>query len=216
LDSDALQLKDFALQVGDAIAKLVSLQSDLLRAYNQSDGVQAALLGFFCQPVPASLRQLVEPWQTVSRRVQIGFEPTAEVQLTVEPKPDHSLSPEACLNTVTITYSGQSQYLCLAAWCTWADVEAAQRYQLGVYGVPNRTVSCRAALRLPEKGGTDRDVELSLFTLRPEERACNPSGPVLLPGDMEVDRERYPMLVIRFDTRLDLEIRLDYISVYFA
>ena len=93
LPDHASQLRDFVLQVGDAIAKLVSLQADLLRALNQSDGVQAALLGFFSQPVPAHLGQAVEPWQDWSPRVKVGFEQGADVRITVEPKVDHSLSP---------------------------------------------------------------------------------------------------------------------------
>ena len=216
LASGTLQLKDFASRVADVIAKLVSLQSDMLRALSESDGVQAALVGFFTQPLPARLRQPVEPWQTLSHRVQLGFDPGADVQLTVEPKLDHSLSPESCLNTVTIEFRGESQYLCLGAWCSWADVAATQRYQLGLYGVPDRPVSCNLVLRLPKKGGGEVDVQLSSFDLRPEERACNPSGPVLLPDDMEIDRDQNPLLLIFFDTRHDLELRLDYISVYFA
>ena len=93
---------------------------------------------------------------------------------------------------------------------------AAQRYQLGIYGVPNRPVPCRAVLRMPANDGGNRDIELGSFTLRPGERACNRSGPVALPEDLEVDRERYPLLMIFFDPQVDLELRLDYISAYFA
>ena len=210
------QLKDLAHRVGGAIAQLAALQSDLLRALDDADGVQANLHGLFCLPVPSRQRQALEPWQTVSHRVQIGFEPGAEVGLAAEPKLDHSLSPESCLGSVTIDYRGQSQYLCLAAWCSWNDIAAAERFQLGVYGVPSRPVSCRVVLRLPEAGGRERDVELSAFTLDPAERANAPSGAVELPQDVDLDRERFPLLVIHFDTRRELEIRLDYLSLYFA
>jgi hypothetical protein len=213
LTSDTAHLKELAVHVGDVLAKLLAVQSDLFQALNQSDGAQAALLGFFCQPVPVRLDQALKPWQQVSTRVQVGFEESADVHMMVQPKVDHSISPR--LNPVTIRYRGQSQYLCIAAWCGWTDVEAVQGYQLGVYGVPDRTVSCRAVLRLPKKGGGEGDVQFSSFDLRPRERAWHRSGALHLPDDMEVDRERHPLLLLIFDTRGDLEIRLDYISVYF-
>lgn len=209
-------LKEFALRAGEIVGRMISLQSDLLSALGLAEGVQARLTGFFCQPIPARLRQSVEAYAPLSPGVHFGFQKGADVQLTVEPKMDHSLSPENCLNTVTIRYTGASQFLALEAYCSWSDLSGAQRYQLGVYALPDRNVSCQAMLRLPKKGGDAVDYQFSSFDLRPEERACNPSGPVVLPEDFEVDRERDPQLLIFFDTQHDLELRLDYISIYFA
>src|SRR4051794_41961673 len=103
---DNAQLKEIALNLGDAIAKLLSLQADLLRTIGDADGVQAALIELFSQPAPLSVSQSAEPWQKVAPRVLLGFEPGAKVAWTVEPKLYHSLSPASCLNTLTIGYGG--------------------------------------------------------------------------------------------------------------
>jgi hypothetical protein len=214
--NEAVLLKALASRVGELVGRVVSLQSELLDALGLADGVQARLTGFFCQPIPVRLRQEVEPYKQLAPGVHIGFEKGADVHLTVEPKIDHSVSPEACLNTVRLSYSGASQFFTLEAFGSWSDLSGMQRYQLGVYAMPDRTVSCRAVLRLPRKGGDFVDQQFSAFELRPDERACNPSGPLLLPEDLEVDRDRKPQLLIFFDTRHDLEVRLDYINLYFA
>jgi len=179
-------------------------------------GGSGELTGFFCQPIPARLRQSVEAYAPLSPGVHFGFQKGADVQLTVEPKMDHSLSPENCLNRLRSDTREPASFWPLRPYCSWSDLSGAQRYQLGVYALPDRNVSCQAMLRLPKKGGDAVDYQFSSFDLRPEERACNPSGPVVLPEDFEVDRERDPQLLIFFDTQHDLELRLDYISIYFA
>lgn len=209
-------LKELALRVGEVVGRMVSLQADLLSALDLAEGVQARLTGFFCQPMAGRLREPVERYRPLSPGVHLGFETSAEVRLTVEPKTDHTLSPETCLNTLRLSYSGASRFLSLEAYGSWADFSGAQRYQLGVYAVPDRRVSCRAVLRLPKKGGGFVDQQFSSFELHPNERARNPSGPLLLPEELEMDRERKPQLLIFFDTQSDLELRLDYINLYFA
>jgi hypothetical protein len=212
---DRANLRDCASRIARVIGELASLQSELMRAANEAEGVQARLIGFFSQPITARVPQPVRPYTPLSTGVHLGFEEGANVQLSVEPKLDHSLSPEACLNTVTLRYGGGSRYLSLEAYCSWLDFAGAQRYQLGIYAEPDRVVSCQAVLRLPQKGG-EFDVPLSTFDLRPDDRACNPSGSLRLPDDREIDRERYPLLLLLFDTERDLQIRLDYINIYFA
>jgi hypothetical protein len=216
LTEHASILKELALRVGEVVARMVSLQSDLLSALGLAEGVQARLTGFFCQPTAGRLRQPVERYRPLSPGVHIGFDKSADVQLTVEPKLDHSLSPESCLNTITLSYTGTSRFLSLEVYCSWADFSGAQRYQLGVYGVADRPVSCRAVLRLPKKDGGFVDQQFSSFELRPNERTRNSSGPLLLPEELELDRERKPQVLFLFDPSNDLEIRLDYINLYFA
>ena len=40
--------------------------------------------------------------------------------------------------------------------------------------------------------------------------------PGVAPEDLEIDRDRRPLLLLFFDTERDLQIRLDYINIYFA
>jgi hypothetical protein len=213
---DAAARGVMALRVGEVAGRAVSLQSRLLSALGLAEGVQARLTGFFCQPILACLRQPVEAYRTLSPGVHIGFQGGAEVQLTVEPKIDHSLSPESCLNTVRLSSRGASPFLTLEAYCSWAEISGVQRYQLGVYAVPDRTVACRAVLRVPKKDGGFVDHQFSTFELHPDDRARNPSGPLLLPEDLEMVRDRNPQLLLFFDTANDLDLRLDYINLYFA
>jgi hypothetical protein len=187
-----------------------------MRTVNETEGVQAKLIGLFSQPITGRLNQTVGHWQQLSPGVQLGFDSGADVKLTIAPKLDHWRSPERCLNSITITYTGGSRYMCLGAWCSWLDLYGMQRYQLGVYAEPDRVVSCQAIVRLPQKGGGEFDVLLNNFDLRPDDRACNPSGPLRLPDDPEIDRERSPLFLLFFDTARDLQIRLDYINIYFA
>ena len=58
---DNAQLKEIALNLGDAIAKLLSLQADLLRTIGDADGVQAALIELFSQPAPLSVASRRNP-----------------------------------------------------------------------------------------------------------------------------------------------------------
>ena len=209
--------KQFALRVGNVLVELLSLQSDLLKVLaDDAEGIQARLSGFFSQLVPARLRQPVTAYTPLSPGVHLGFEAGATAQLTVEPKADFSLSPESCLNTVTVSYSGTSRWYTIEAYCLWSDFAAAQRYQLGVYAVPNRLAACQVILRLPEKDGSFIDHQFCVFELRPHERACNPSGAFALPDIGNVNREQPPQLILLFDTTSDLEIRFDYLSLYFA
>lgn len=209
-------LKEVALNLGDAIAKLLSLQADLFRVLGDADGIQATLVELFSEPVPLSVSLSPEPWQKVASRVQLGFEHGAKVTWMVAPKLYHSLSPDSCLNTLTIGYGGGSPYICLAAWASWADFETAERYQLGFYALPDRPLSCQAVLRLPQEGGGDRDAQFCSFDLRPGERAHNATGPLSLPDDLQFDRQRPPMLLLLFDSQAPFEMQIDYVSLYFA
>jgi hypothetical protein len=213
---DHSSLRNLAFRIGRMVGELASLQLELMRAVNDTEGVQAKLIEFFSQPITGRANQTVTPWQQLSPGVQLGFDSGADVKLAIAPKLDHSRSPERCLNSVTVTYTGGSRYLCLGAWCSWLDLHGTQRFQLGIYGEPDRVVSGQAILRLPQQGGGEFDALLSSFDLRPDDRACNPSGSLRLPADREIDRERYPLLLLFFDTERDLQIRLDYINIYFA
>ena len=216
MTNDPVLLKKLASRAGELVGQMVSLQSDLLNAADLAEGFQARLTGFFCQPIPSRLHQVMEPYRPLSPGVHFGFEEGAQVRVTVEPKMDHSLSPEACLNTIALKFTGTSRYLTLEVYGSWADLNHAQRYQLGVYAVPDRTVSCSAALRLPKMGGGFVDQQFSTFVLRPDERACNPSGALLLPEDFDMDSESRPLLLIYFDTNHDLDVRFNYINLYFV
>ena len=103
-----------------------------------------------------------------------------------------------------------------AAWACWADFEAAERYQLGLYGGPDRQLSCRVVLRLPQEGGGDRDVQFCSFDLRPGERAHNATGALSLPDDLHLDRQRPPLLLLLFNSQAPFDMQIDYISIYFA
>lgn len=158
----------------------------------------------------------IEPYHEVRSGVRIGFESTASAKLTVAPKPDQSVSPESCLNTLHIAYAGPGSWLTIEVSLEWSELATAERYQLAIYGEPDRFMTGRADLRLPLKDGGSTDTTFSPFEMAPELKGTNRSGELKLPDIAGLDTSRKPMLLLFFDTKAKLAITLNYINLYFS
>jgi peptidoglycan/xylan/chitin deacetylase (PgdA/CDA1 family) len=205
----------FAARLDALIGEFVSLHAELLQAA-PSPTLDKVLVGLVSQPLISRTDLRIEPYQPITPGVVIGFEKSAEVHLAVEPKRDHTRSPESCLNTLTLSFKGTSQWLTLEAYFEWSEFCSAKRYQLGFYGEPNRTVRCRTALRLPQSGGTFIDHDVVQFNLTEGSRSFNGGGELMLPQLTNIDLGSKPSLLFFFDTNADLTIEFDYLTLHFA
>jgi len=213
---DKNYVRALATRLSTLIDGLVAHQTELMIAAGPAESVQRNLSALFTMPVTGTTILTVEPYREISPGVHLGFDGTAVVGLTVEPKQDHTVSPETCLNTLEIVFSGQSRWRTLEAACSWTELSFAKNYQLACYAEPDRPVVCRTILRLPLKDGTESDLAMAPFELRPGQRNTNRSGTLDLPDCTKLDASRNPRLLFFFDSDGDLKIRLDYINFYFA
>jgi len=213
---DKNYMRALATRLSALIDGLVAHQTELMIAIGPAESVQRNLSMLFTMPVTGTTIRTVEPYQEISQGMHLGFDDTATVSLTIEPKQDHAVSPETCLNTLGIVFSGQSRWLTVEAVCSWAELSSAENYQLACYAEPDRAVVCRTVLRLPLKGGTESDLTLATCELQPGQRNTNRSGALDLPDSTTLDASRNPKLLFFFDCDRDLKIRLDYINFYFA
>jgi hypothetical protein len=146
----------------------------------------------------------------------LSFAEEASVTVTIEPKNDHALSPEAYLNTVSLALAGKSEWLELRIAVDWSDLSLAEHFQLCLYAHPNRTVSCGAVLRVPRKAGDPLDLGFASFELHADDKNAVLSGDLRLPDFIDLDTARQPTLIFSFGTESDLALVLQYINVYFA
>jgi peptidoglycan/xylan/chitin deacetylase (PgdA/CDA1 family) len=206
-----------AAQLDTLVGNFVSLQSQLLSAGGQSPTLQSKLVQLFRQPVTGPVKQQLGPYEALAGGLCIGFEKEARVTVLVEPKTDHGVSPENCVNTLDFDFTGPSRWLSLECPCEWADISSTQRYQLGIYAQVSRSVSARAMLRLPAKDGNNRDEVFANFELSRERRNLNKSGELRRFEFANVNTDHRPTLLIFLETdgMPDLNLKLNYLNVYF-
>jgi len=206
-----------AAQLDTLVGDFVSLQNQLLAVGGQTPTLQSKLAQLFRQPITGRVKQNLGPYEALAGGLCVGFEKEARVTLEVEPKSDHSLSPENCVNTLEFSFTGPSRWLSLECACEWADISSAQRYQLGIYATVSRTVLGRAILRLPGKEGKNSDEVFANFELSKERRNLNKSGELRKFDFVNVNTEQRPTLLIFLETKdiPDLSLKLNYLNVYF-
>lgn len=207
-----------AAQLDALIGEFASLHSQILTGGAPAQSLQTRLVQLFRQPVTGRIVQDLTPYQTLPTGASVGFENGGLVMLTVEPKLDHSVSPESCANTLEFGVRGRTRWLSLEIPCDWADISSARRYQLGIYATVNRDVSGRAFLRLPGKDGKPIDVVFRQFDLMEGRRNINAAGELSLPDLLLVDTEKQPKFCIDMQTEGldDFSLKLNYLTIYFA
>jgi len=212
---------DYALkltaQLESLVGDFVALHSKILTAGGSNDTLQSKLVRLFRQPLTGKVRRRLNPLESIGDDVRISFEPEASVTLDVEPKQDHGASPESCLNSLIFHFTGPSRWLSFEFTGRWADLGAAQRYQLGLYATTNRDIAGRVHLRLKAKDGGLIDSFFADFALNRELRCFNSSGALNLVDLVNVDMDQPPTLIISLETpdTPDLIFRLNYLSAYF-
>jgi hypothetical protein len=205
--------KDFAARLDALVGQFVSLHMDTLRKRNRT--AEKAITALFSQPLLGAVDAPLKAYVDLVPGVQIGFEPGASAQLSVRPKQDFSRSPDYCLNTVTLRFSGTSRWFTFEVQADWAEFQNCSRFQIGLYCSTDRVAAGHIVLRLPRKGGAI-DHRLADFRLTPDGRCCHRSGALNIPSLSDADLQRRPKLIFFFDTTSDLTLDLDYLTAYFA
>lgn len=208
--------KQLAARLDALVGEFVKLQSQLLGSLQSPLTLQKRLTMMFAQPITGKVSRLAVSGEEISPGVTLNFDETAQLTLTIEPKADHSLSPDTYLNTVGLTLTGASEWLELRVAVDWRDLSLAERFQLCVYARPSRSVSCGAALYLPRKSGDPVEVNCGAFELQPADRNAVISGDLRMPDFIELDTERQASFALSFDTDTDLRLVFDYLNIYFA
>jgi peptidoglycan/xylan/chitin deacetylase (PgdA/CDA1 family)/SAM-dependent methyltransferase len=198
------------------IGEFVKLQTQLLNCLSAPVSLQRQLTMLFAQPVTGKVNRVAVPGEEISPGIVLGFEEDTRVALTIEPKNDHSLSPDSYLNTVGLALTGASEWLELQAALQWSDLSLARHYQLCLCARLSRSVSCEAMLRLPRKAGEPLDLSFAHFELNSEAPNAVLSGDLHLPDFIELDTSRQPTLILYFGTQRELSLVLHYLNVYFA
>jgi peptidoglycan/xylan/chitin deacetylase (PgdA/CDA1 family) len=204
--------------VGDFVALHSQiLNSQILTVGGGARPLQAKMAHLFRQPITGKVKRNFDRVGQLSSDVLLFFEEGARVTLEIEPKLDHSLSPENCVNSLEFNFTGPSRFLQLRFDCEWVDFSSAQRYQLGIYATVSAKVLGRATLALPEKGGKVMYVVLTSFELGTEHRNFNKSGDVPNIDYINLNTEQRPTLIVSLDTTgmPDFNFKLNYLSVYF-
>ena len=208
--------KQLAARLDALIGEFVRLQSQLLGNLQSPLTLQKRLTMLFGQPITGQVSHPAIPGEEIGPGVTIGFDETAQLSLTVEPKADHSLSPDTYLNTIGLTLTGSSEWLELRVAVDWRDLSLAERFQLCLYARPSRAVVCGATLRLPRRSGDPVEVACGTFELQSSERNAVISGDLQLPDFIELDTDQQASFVLSFDAETDLTLVIDYFNVYFA
>ena len=208
--------QQLAAELDTLVGQFVRLQNRLLSGANAPVTLQRRLASLFALPVTGNVTRLIKPEQEIISGTVLSFEHPSTVTLSVEPKVDHSLSPESYLNTIGISFDGESQWRMLATNLEWSELSLAERFQFSIYAHSNRVVSCDLALRLPRRGVPPLEVPLASFVLRPGERNAVASGPLVLPDFIELDTTQSPQFAVFFDTDEDLSLTFHYLNCYFA
>ena len=180
---------------------------DTLRKRNGT--AEKAITALFSQPLLGAVDAPLKAYVDLVPGVQIGFEPSASAQLSVRPKQDFSRSPDYCLNTVTLRFSGTSRWFTFEVQADWAEFQNCSRFQMGLYCSTDRVAPGHIVLRLPRKGGAI-DHRLADFRLTPDGRCCHRSGALNIPSFSDADLQRRPKLIFffRFNVRPDAGARL--------
>ena len=205
-----------AARLDALIGDFISLHTAIQESQARPAARETALATLFSEPMVAASEQAVKPYSEIVPGVQIGFETTARVLVTVQPKQDFSRSPDSCLNVLTISFSGTSRWLTLEVALDWEQLRDAGQYQFGLYAQPDRTVIGKAVLRFARKAGGVIDHRFAELRLSETGRSCHRRGPLRLPDLSEADKDRRPRLLFFFDSKSDLTLRVDYLTIYFS
>jgi len=203
-------------RLGTLVDSLIGLQADLLTAVAPPASVQRHLTDLFCMPITDDAGADIQRYQQISPGVHFGFEDSSSARLIVRPKQNYTASPETCLNSLDIAFSGASRWFTLEAMCSWTELAAAERYQLSLTAEPDRAIRCQAVIRLPQRDGSFSDHGFASLELQPGRRAAVSAGELKLPDLGTADTSKAPMLLLFFGTEDALRLRLDYINIYFA
>jgi peptidoglycan/xylan/chitin deacetylase (PgdA/CDA1 family) len=212
--------KDYRLQLAarlDALmGEFVKMQVELLNDSRMPMTAQKRIARLFSVPVTGRVARSVRPNESISEGVHVSFEETANLNLLVEPKEDHSLSPESYLNTLRFELSGKSQWFTVYVALDWRELSLAKHFQLSLYAKLNRDVTFEAALRLPKLGNDAHEYMFSAMRLPAHSRQAAKSGEISLPDFINFDVHETPQLVFFFDTKDDLVLDINYLNCYFA
>jgi hypothetical protein len=198
------------------IGEFVKLQTQLLKSLGGTVSLQQRLTALFARPLTGKVSRVVVPGEEISPGIALSFADNARVALTVEPKLDHSLSPDNYLNRLSLAFTGASEWLELRVALDWSDLSLAERFQFCLFAQPSRSVTCDALLRLPRKSGEPLDLGFASLELQPDERNAVLSGALRMPDFIALDTRRNPTLIFAFDAQNDLSLVLHYINLYFA
>ena len=210
------RVRHLAARLDTLIGEFVSLHMAMLGRPAAPALARRPSLHFSPTRCLPALKGPSKPIQTLFRAYRLDSSPTSAVLLAVESKQDFSRSPDSCLNTITISFSGTSRWLTLELAISWEEFRDASRYQFGLYAQPDRSLPGQAVLRLPLKAGGTVEHRLAEFRLSELERNCNRSGVLALPDLSEVDAAGKPRLIFFFDSKSSLTLRFDYLAIYFA
>jgi hypothetical protein len=211
-----VSVRSLAARLDTLVGEFVALHSAMLMACPSRSSADAALARLFGQPVLGPVESVITPYADISPGVKVGFEPGANVTMTVRPKEDFCRSPDSCINTFAISYSGSSRFLTIEVALAWEDLQGTERFQLGVYARPSRNVSCRSVVRLAAADDAHTDARLVDFALSPDARAFRHSGPIVLAEKVVQSRDHAPRLILFFDTEAELTLHFDYLTVHFG
>ena len=192
-----------AARLDALVGQFVSLHMDTLR--KRIGTAEKAITALFSQPLLGAVDAPLKAYVDLVPGVQIGFEPGASAQLSVRPKQDFSRSPDYCLNTVTLRFSGTSRWFTVEVQADWAEFQNCSRFQIGLYCSTDRVAAGHIVLRLPRKGGAI-DHRLADFRLTPDGRCCHRSGALNIPSLADADLQRRPKLIFFFDSASDLTL----------
>jgi hypothetical protein len=209
-------VRQLAARLDALVGEFVSLHMAILQCPNRAGICGESLAALFSDPMLAGTETTIKPYCEIVPGIQIGFEPTGTVLLSVRAKENFSRSPDNCLNTIVLNFSGTSRWLTVELLMSWQEFKDATRYQLGLYAQPDRSLTGDAVLRLPLRAGVTVDHRLAEFRLSELQRNCNPSGAISLPDLSEADPAGKPRLIFFFDSKSDLVLRLDYLAIYFV
>jgi hypothetical protein len=196
--------------------ELISVKHELTALRTPAASLHDKLLLLFARPLTAADGELLTSHIAVSPGIRVAFEATARVRLTVLPKHDHRVSPDACLNVLRFGFAGTSRWFSLDVTLAWPELENSGRYQLSLVLRPSRAATCRAILRLWQKDKQYIELELAEFALDPAERNYDLAGELALPDTLALDHNSEPMFLLLFDTEAALEFELSYLNLYFA
>ena len=198
------------------VGEFVKLQTQLLRELNAPLRLQKRLAGMFCQAVTGATRRRLHSGQEISQGVRVRFDEGTAIELTVDPKPDHTHSPETYLNTLKLHITGSSGWSWFEIDLEWGELTSAERFQFSIFAQANRRVGLQAGLRYPRRGLDPVEQIFTTLELSPDDRNAIASGELSVPDLVEFDTSARPQLLLFFETESELTITIHYLNVYFA
>jgi hypothetical protein len=183
--------------------------SEIELAAPQLNRLQRCFLALFTQPLVEPISRTLIPFAEIIPGVRIGFGTEDSPLLTIAPKSDPELSPEAYLNSLRFVFA---TWMSLEVPLEAGDLAQAQRYQFGLSAVASRHATCRLFIRRID-GDRLNDTVLKVFHLQPNERHYN------FYGDISSDESGgggQTLLILTVESGRGMSLELNYLSVYFA